>query len=78
MISATAKVFKSGAFQAIRLPKEMRLKARTVKLVQSGETILVINEAAERRRKAALAKLFGSCPDFPESCPLPLPKPPAA
>ena len=78
MISATAKVFKSGAFQAIRLPKEMRLKAHTVKLLKSGETILVIDEAAERRRKTALARLFGSCPGFPESRPLPVPEPPAA
>ena len=78
MISATAKVFKSGAFQAIRLPKEMRLKARTVRLVKSGETILVIDEAAERRRKTVLAKLFGSCPDFPKARPLPVPEPPAA
>jgi antitoxin VapB len=36
-----AKVFKSGNSQAIRLPKEFRLKVSQVELVRQGEDILI-------------------------------------
>ena len=36
-----AKVFKSGNSQAIRLPKEFRLKVKEVELVRQGEDILI-------------------------------------
>jgi antitoxin VapB len=36
-----AKVFKSGNSQAIRLPKEFRLKVTEVELVRQGEDILI-------------------------------------
>jgi antitoxin VapB len=36
-----AKVFKSGNSQAIRLPKEFRLKVSQVELVRRGEDILI-------------------------------------
>ncbi len=36
-----AKVFKSGNSQAIRLPKEFRLKVSEVELVRQGEDILI-------------------------------------
>jgi antitoxin VapB len=38
---AIAKVFKSGNSQAIRLPKEFRLKVTQVELVRQGEDILI-------------------------------------
>jgi antitoxin VapB len=38
---AIAKVFKSGNSQAIRLPKEFRLKVTEVELVRQGEDILI-------------------------------------
>lgn len=38
---ATAKVFKSGNSQAIRLPKEFRLEVKEVELVRQGEDILI-------------------------------------
>jgi len=38
---ATAKVFKSGNSQAIRLPKEFRLKVKEVELVRQGDDILI-------------------------------------
>jgi antitoxin VapB len=38
---AVAKVFKSGNSQAIRLPKEFRLKVSEVKLIRQGEDILI-------------------------------------
>jgi antitoxin VapB len=37
----TAKVFKSGNSQAIRLPKEFRLKVTEVELIRQGEDILI-------------------------------------
>jgi antitoxin VapB len=36
-----AKVFKSGNSQAIRLPKEFRLKVTEVELVRQGDDILI-------------------------------------
>ena len=36
-----AKVFKSGNSQAIRLPKEFRMKVTEVELVRQGEDILI-------------------------------------
>jgi antitoxin VapB len=36
-----AKVFKSGNSQAIRLPKEFRLKVTEVELIRQGEGILI-------------------------------------
>jgi antitoxin VapB len=38
---AVAKVFQSGNSQAIRLPKEFRLKVTEVELVRQGEDILI-------------------------------------
>jgi antitoxin VapB len=38
---AIAKVFKSGNSQAIRLPKEFRLKVTQVELIRQGEDILI-------------------------------------
>jgi antitoxin VapB len=38
---ATAKVFKSGNSQAIRLPKEFRLNVTQVELVRQGNDILI-------------------------------------
>jgi antitoxin VapB len=38
---AIAKVFKSGNSQAIRLPKEFRLKVTQVELVRQGDDILI-------------------------------------
>ena len=36
-----AKVFKSGNSQAIRLPKEFRLKVTEVELIRQGNDILI-------------------------------------
>jgi len=38
---ATAKVFKSGNSQAIRLPKEFRLKVTQVELIRQGDDIII-------------------------------------
>lgn len=69
----TAKVFKSGNSQAIRLPKAWRLSTATVQIEKTGRGLLILDPKAEARRARALAKLYGSCPDFPAIEPLPLP-----
>jgi antitoxin VapB len=70
----TAKVFKSGNSQAIRLPKAWRLSTSTVQIEKTGHGLLVLDPKAEARRAKALAKLYGSCPGFPPVEPLPLPE----
>jgi antitoxin VapB len=56
-----AKVFKSGNSQAIRLPKEFRLKVKEVELVRQGEDIL-IRQRAPRSFESAL-KVWATMPD---------------
>ncbi len=72
MALITAKVFKSGNSQAIRLPKALRVSSKTVQIEQTGRGLLILDSKAEARRVKALAKLYGSCPEFPviESLPL--------
>jgi antitoxin VapB len=38
---ATARVFKSGNSQAVRLPKEFRLKSKEVEIFRRGEEIVL-------------------------------------
>lgn len=73
MATITAKVFKSGNSQAIRLPKALRLHTRTVEIEPTGCGLLILDPKAEARRRKALAKLYGSCPGFPEVEKLALP-----
>ena len=75
MPTITAKVFKSGNSQAIRLPKAWRLSTTTVQIEKPGRGLLLLDPKAEAKRLKALAKLYGSCPDFPPVEPLPLPEP---
>jgi antitoxin VapB len=58
---AIAKVFKSGNSQAIRIPKEFRLKVREVELVRQGDDIL-IREPKPRSLVSAF-KALASMPD---------------
>ncbi len=73
MLTITAKVFKSGNSQAIRLPKILRLRATTVQIEKTGRGLLILDPKAEAQRVRALSKLYGSCPDFPDIEPLDLP-----
>ncbi len=75
MPTITTRVFKSGNSQAIRLPKAWRLSTTTVQIEKIGRGLLVLDPKVEARRVKALAKLYGSCPDFPIIEPLPLPDP---
>jgi antitoxin VapB len=66
MTTATAKVFKSGNSQALRLPKAFRLSSKTVQLVKTRDGFSVKDEIARARQIKAFGALAGSCPDFPE------------
>jgi virulence-associated protein VagC len=74
MNTVTAKVFNSGNSQAIRLPKALRLRTKTVQIEQTARGLLILDPRAETQRVKALAKLYGSCPDFPAVERLRLPK----
>ncbi len=65
MKSATAKVFKSGNSQALRLPKAFRMASATVQLIKTPDGFIARDEKAHGRRLKAFAALAGSCPDFP-------------
>jgi antitoxin VapB len=75
MPTITARVFKSGNSQAIRLPKAWRLATTTVQIERIGRGMLILDPKAEAKRLKALARLYGSCPDFPQAEPLPLSEP---
>ena len=56
---ATARVFRSGNSQAVRLPKEFRLKCKEVEIFRRGDEI-VLREKAE-----GLARAFEILADLP-------------
>ena len=66
MKTVTAEVFKSGDFQALRIPKAFRLSSKTVQLVKTADGFVVKDESVHARRAKAFAALAGSCPNFPE------------
>ncbi len=74
MSIVTAKVFKSGNSQAIRLPKALRLRTKTVQIEKTRRGLLILDPKAEAKRVQALAKLYGSCPEFPDVESLALPQ----
>jgi virulence-associated protein VagC len=74
MPTVIAKVFKSGNSPAIRLPKAWRLATATVRIEKTGQGLLILDPKAEAKRVKALAKLYGSCRDFPPVEPLPFPE----
>jgi len=53
---ATARVFKSGNSQAVRLPKEFRVKAKEVEIFRRGDEI-VLRERKGRGMSEALDAL---------------------
>jgi antitoxin VapB len=66
MDTLTAKVFKSGNSQAVRLPKGCRFKSKTVHLVKHGASIMLTAPADLARRRRIAREVWGSCPDFPD------------
>ena len=57
----TAKVFKQGNSQAVRLPKEFRLTEDEVEIRREGEAILLLPKLSPRWRhvRACLGKFKG-------------------
>lgn len=56
----TARVFQSGNSQAVRLPKQFRLKTRKVKIFRRGNDIVL------REEPARLSELLSSLPPLPD------------
>jgi antitoxin VapB len=57
---ATAKVFKSGNSQAVRLPKEFRLKGPEVEVFRRGEEIVL------REKSKGMTAAFDVLASLPE------------
>jgi antitoxin VapB len=57
---ATARVFKSGNSQALRLPKEFRLNGPEVEIFRRGEEIVI------RDRETGMARAFEILANLPE------------
>jgi len=57
---ATARVFQSGNSQAVRLPKQFRLKSNEVQIFRRGRDIVL------REKTAKLSELFASLPELPD------------
>jgi antitoxin VapB len=57
---ATAKVFRSGNSQAVRLPKQYRLKSKEVEIYRRGEEIVL------RETSGNMARAFEIIANLPE------------
>ena len=68
-MTATAKLFKSGRSQAVRLPKEFRFEGKEVRIRRHGRGVLL--EPMEVDLDAWFAKLDSYGGEFPEPEPQP-------
>lgn len=57
---ATARVFKSGNSQAVRLPKQFRLRSKEVQVFRRGDDIVL------REQPARLSDLLSRLPPLPD------------
>jgi antitoxin VapB len=64
----TARVFRSGNSQAVRLPKEFRVKSKEVEIFRRG------NEIVLREKKGTMARAFDLLASLPEDIQLIRPK----
>lgn len=62
---ATAKVFKSGNSQAVRLPKEFRVKSKEVEITRRGDEIVL------REKRGSMARAFELLASLPEDFTIP-------
>ncbi len=62
---ATAKVFKSGNSQAVRLPKQFRVKTKELEISRRGDEIVL------REKRGNLARAFDLLAGLPEDLKLP-------
>lgn len=56
----TAKVFRSGNSQAVRLPKQYRLKSKEVEIYRRGDEIVL------RERRGSMVRAFELLANLPE------------
>jgi antitoxin VapB len=57
---ATAKVFRSGNSQAVRLPKQYRLKSKEVEIYRRGDEIVL------REKRGTMVRAFELLASLPE------------
>jgi len=57
---ATAKVFRSGNSQAVRLPKQYRLKSKEVEIYRRGDEIVL------REKRGTMARAFELLASLPD------------
>lgn len=57
---ATAKVFRSGNSQAVRLPKQYRLKSKEVEIYRRGDEIVL------REKPGSMVRAFELLASLPE------------
>ena len=57
---ATAKVFRSGNSQAVRLPKQFRLKSKEVEISRRGDEIVL------REKSGGMERAFELIASLPE------------
>ena len=61
----TARVFRSGNSQAVRLPKEFRLTSEEVEIFRRGDEIVL------REKDGTMVRAFDLLTDMPEDFSLP-------
>ena len=66
----TARVFKSGNSQAVRLPKEFRFESREVEICRRGDEVIL------REKRPSLAELLEKLDPWPEDFEAPDDPPP--
>jgi antitoxin VapB len=57
---ATARVFKSGNSQAVRLPKEFQFKGKEVEIFRRGDEVVLREKARTMQRAFELLATFPS------------------
>jgi antitoxin VapB len=57
---ATAKVFRSGNSQAVRLPKQYRLKSKEVEIYRRGDEIVL------REKRGGMVRAFELLASLPD------------
>lgn len=61
----TARVFRSGNSQAVRLPKQFRLKSKEVEIFRRGDEIVL------REKKGGMARAFDLLAGMPDDFEIP-------
>jgi antitoxin VapB len=59
-IMSTARVFRSGNSQAVRLPKQFRVKSKELEIFRRGDEIVL------REKRGNMARAFELLADLPE------------